>query len=604
MTPQHPLVEHAQAALARLAEVPRLGEASRGSADKLERAWVRAPLAVAIGGAVPARTELFNYLCGRKVFDPDERQIGCAGLRIRRGKQTRFKARRNDGTTEEHLLPPEHADDDATRMRTQSATAEVQERKLALERVEHALPRFVRKRPRGIWMFLWPIWWLLTRRYRRALADRRFTEMAYDEACEALAVTKRELEEAEGRIRVQRGRFFESLRALSSGSPLGSGVREVELELGDGPLPPGVELIELTRPAQATESVDAIFLVERDVIHAPHNADGNALKVGKVPDVIANLPVLLGRARTLTLATAARDALEPVVTKLDHDVTDSEESFRLSIDRLEAMQIGDKLEFVQKQLASVRPQISQSIHAVIEHAAHHLGSELAALGNEWAATIANARTNDELKAAVQRIEQSAPLDAKRIAQEIHMLAVGGAAGSAHDLFPELLASLKPHGLEEPPPRTAPQLPPIDLMPTMTHTPPGKLSGAGGWLSGLFRSFETRRTDVATKATARVTQLRELASSELLNAEPKLFAAIEATLQAQLLAAIARQEAWLEKTLANQRNFVAREGAKLAPLARMRDSLRDDLDKLAAGIEQLENENIGLAAAAAAVTSIA
>ena len=584
--------------------VPHLGEPSRGSADKLERAWVRAPLAVAIGGAVSARTELFNYLCGRKVLDPDGRQLGCAGLRIRRGAQTRFKARRDDGTTEEHLLPPEHAEDDATRMRTEAATAEVAERKLALERVERALPRFVRARPHGVWIFLWPIWWLLTRRYRRALADRRFTEMAYDEACDALDVTKRELEATESRIRMQRGRFFESLRALSSGPPLGSSVREVELELGEGPLPEGVELIELTRPAQTAESVDAIFLVERDVIHAPHNDDGAALAVGKIPDVIANLPALLGRARTLTLALHARDALEPVVTKLDDDVTDSEESLRLSIERLEAMEISDKPAFVQKQLASVRPQISQSIHAVIEHASHHLNSELAALGNEWTASIANSHTNDELKTVLQRIEKTAPIDAKRIAQEIHMLAVGGAAGSAHDLFPELLATLRPHGLEEAPPRGAPQLPPIELMPTMTRTPPAKLSGAANWLSGLFRSFENRRSDVQTKAAARMTQLRELASSELLDAEPKLFAAIEATLQAQLVAAIARQEAWLETALANQRDLVAREGAKLAPIARMRDNLRKDLDKLVEGIMQIERENGGLAAAAIAVTSVA
>lgn len=604
MTPQHPLVEHAQAALSRLALVPHLGEPSRGSADKLERAWVRAPLAVAIGGAVSARTELFNYLCGRKVLDPDTRQVGCAGLRIRRGAQTRFKARRDDGTTEEHVLPPEPAEDDATRMRSEAATAEVAERRLALERVERALPRFVRARPRGLLIFLWPIWWLLTRRYRRELANRRFTEMAYDEACDALDATKRELETAESRIRMQRGRFFESLRALSSGPPLGSSVREVELELGEGPLPEGVELIELTRPAQAAESVDAIFLVERDVIHAPHNDDGAALAVGKVPDVIANLPALLGRARTLTLALHARDALEPVVTKLDDEVTDSEESLRLSVERLEAMHIPDKLAFVQKQLANVRPQISQSIHAVIEHAAHHLGSELAALGHEWTASIANSRNNDELKAALSRIEKSAPLDAKRIAQEIHLLAVGGAAGSAHDLFPELLAALRPHGLDEAPPRSAPQLPPIELMPTMTRTPAAKLSGAAGWLSGLFRSFDSRRSDVQAKAAARMTHLREVASSELLDAEPKLFATIEAALQAQLVAAMARQEAWLETALANQRSLVAREGAKLAPIARMRDNLRHDLDKLVEGITQIERENSGLAAAAIAVTSVA
>jgi len=593
VTPQHPLVEHAQAALGRLAKVPRFGEASRGSADKIERAWVRAPLSVAIGGAVAARTELFNMLCTRKVLDPDARQGDIAGLRIRRGVQTRFNAVRDDGTTEEHVLPGEQEDDDALRMRTQAAAAEVAERKLALERVERVLPRLARARPRGFMIWLWPLWWLLTRRHRRALADRRFTEIAYDQSCDQLAATKQELEAAETRIRTQRGRFFESLRMLASGP---GRAREIELELGEGPLPAGVELVELTRSAQA-DAVDAIFLVERDKFHAPHDEDGRSLAIGKIEDVLPNLPAILGRARTLSLARLARDLVEPVLEKLDDEVTDTEEGFRVRIERLEAMQIIDSAEFVRGELAKVRTQISQSIHAVIEHAAAHLNAELAQLGDTWTNSISTSRDSDELKHVVQRIETSAPGEAKRIAQEVHMLAVGGAAGSAHDLMPELLASLRPHGLDEPPPRAAPQLPPIVLMPSVTNTAPSKLSGAAGWLTGLFRSFDSRRSDVLAKATARMAHLREVASAELLDAEPKLHAAIEAALQGQLLAAIARQVTWLETALAEQREAVAQEGARLAPLARMRDRLRHDLAKLVEGIEQLEHENAGLAAAA-------
>jgi hypothetical protein len=68
------------------------------------------------------------------------------GLRIRRGRATRFTAIRDDGTTEEHVLPPEHADDDALRMRANATEAEVNERKLALQRVEK---RCRRGRARG-----------------------------------------------------------------------------------------------------------------------------------------------------------------------------------------------------------------------------------------------------------------------------------------------------------------------------------------------------------------------------------------------------------------------------------------------------------------------
>jgi hypothetical protein len=599
-TPQHPLVELATGALQRLSKIPRYGRGHEQSAAELERMWVKAPLCVAIGGPVGARTELWNFLCNKKVFDPEGRPNDSAPLVVRRGKQTRFKATRDDGSVEEHVLPPEQADDDALRMRAESTRAEVGERQLALQRVEKALPRFARARPRGLMIWLWPFWWLATRRQRRILAERKFTEIAYDQACDARDLAAKELEEAEARIRRERGRFFESLRALASGPPLGGNVRDVLLVLGEGPLPEGVELIELARSTQASD-VDAIFLVERDVVHAPHGDDAAALAIGKTADVIPQLLALLGRARSLGIARRAHEEIAEPLTNLDDEINDTEEGFRVRIERLEAMQIMDAQEFATAELAKVRPQVSQSIHAVIEHAAHHLGGELQRLGTEWQRAIASATNNDELKMAVQRIEASAPLDAKRIAEETRTLAVGGAAGSAHDLFPELLASLKAHGLEDPPPREAPQLPPLEMLPALTNASPSKLSGAAGWLGGLFKSFESRRADVGTKAEARMKHLREVAQAEILDVEPKLRTMIEQTLFQMMLAAIERQVAWLDKTLQLEREAVSREGIALAPLARMRDRLRHDHVKLGEGIAQIEKEHAGLAAAAAAVT---
>lgn len=182
---------------------------------------------------------------------------------------------------------------------------------------------------------------------------------------------------------------------------------------------------------------------------------------------------------------------------------------------------------------------------------------------------------------------------------MRLLVTGGAAGAAYDLFPELLAALRPHGLEEKPPKSAPSLPSLDLLPSLTNASPAKLSGAAGWLGGLFRSFETRRADVMQKAQARMAHLREVANAEILDAEPKLHALIERTLHAFLLAAIARQAGWLESAMEFEREAVASEGVQLAPLARARDRLKHDLAKLVAGITALERENAGLAAAAAA-----
>lgn len=595
--PQHPLVELASSSLALLAQVPRFGEEAKrnNSAAELERAWVRAPLSVAIGGAVPARTELVNYLCDRKVLDPTARPLACAALRIRRGKSTRFKATRDDGTTEEHVLPGDKADEESLRSRARAAKATVDERKLALQRIERALPRGARARPRGFWIFLWPIWWLLTRRHRRVLAERSLSEHAYDQACDALTHAEQELETSASRIRVERSRFFESLRALSSGLSLGGTVREVELVLAEGPLPSGVDLIELVRP-KASEPVDAVLIVERDAFYAPH-VDGEAPRIGSIAETVPNFLGLLGRTRALVLARRAREQLEPAVAQLDDDVNDTVESFRVRIERLEAMQILDANEFVRTELAKAKTQVVPGVRLIIERAATYLGAELDRVHAEWAHAVSISQDADQLKGAVARIEGSAAADAKRIADEVRNAVIDSTARHIADVLPEVLMALRPHGLDEPAPRTPPMLQSFDVLPSLVNVEKSKK--LSGFLGGLFKSFESRRTDVLAKAEQRIATLREVAGAELLGIEPRLREIIEQQLHQQLHAAIQRQIAWLDKALAAEREAVAADGARLAPLARQRDKLKADLAQLTEGIEQLERENPGLAAAAAA-----
>jgi hypothetical protein len=105
-----------------------------------------------------------------------------------------------------------------------------------------------------------------------------------------------------------------------------------------------------------------------------------------------------------------------------------------------------------------------------------------------------------------------------------------------------------------------------------------------------------------KAQARMDHLREVANAELLDAEPKLHHLLERTLSAFMLAAIARQKGWLEGAMTFERETVAAEGKQLAPLARQRDRLKQDIAKLREGIKALEQENPGLAAAASPIIS--
>ncbi len=567
-----------------LAQVPSFGEdvKRKNSAAELEKAWVRAPLTVAIGGPVSARTELVNYLCDRKVLDPAGRPNECAALRIRRGTQTRFKAIRDDDTTEEHVLPPEQADDGALRDRAQGAKAAVEERKLALARIERALPRGARARPRGIWIFLWPIWWLLTRRHRRILGDRMLAERAYDQACDGQAVAERELSTSADRIRVERTRFFESLRALSSGLTLGGRVREVELVLGEGPLPPGVDLIEMVR-ANTNESVDAVLILERDVFHAPQTEGGEPRRIGTIAETIPTLLALLGRTRARTLARAAHEELAPAIAALDDDINDTEEGFRVRIARLEAMQILDAEEFARTELGKLKPQIDRAVREIIERGAQHLGGELDRLRGEWTQALSALPDNDQLKSAVARIESSTPLDAKRIAEEVRTVAFDSAAAHIAELLPDLLASLRAHGLEEEPPASPTLLPPLEILPVFAGGGAVKKRPLTGTLAGLLKSFESRRTEALTKADQRITALREAATTELNASERKLRELFEQALYLQLRHAIARQVAWLDRTLAAEREAVVAEGVALAPLARQRDTLKADLAKLAEGL---------------------
>jgi hypothetical protein len=300
-----------------------------------------------------------------------------------------------------------------------------------------------------------------------------------------------------------------------------------------------------------------------------------------------------------------RDDIEPLLVELDDEITHTEEMFRVRIERLEAMQIDDAGEFAREQLAKIRPHISSSIHAIMEHASAHLGMELAELGKAWIDGVASCANSDDLKQAITRIEASTPVSAQRIADEVRLLVMGGAGGVAHDLFPELMQALVPHGFPEHKVRerrSAPQLAPVDILPSLANQSGAKLSGAKTWLTGLFKSIDARRNDVREKAHARIEHLKEVASAELLDTEPKIHAAIELALNAQLLNTITDLAQWLDKALAAEREAVGREGMALAPRVRIRDRLRDDLGKLAQGIAALEKEQPALAAAAAAALS--
>ncbi|MDQ3367342.1 MAG: hypothetical protein M3680_18110, partial [Myxococcota bacterium] len=163
----HPLVEQAQAALCRLADAPPAAEAARLAVAELESLWTQ-ELAVGIGGELQGRTELFNEACGGKLLDPFARCPGSAALRIRRGPATTFRVHREDGSTEEHALPPDRQPDlEAARARVEAAQGVIVEHETAIALIP--LPQ----RPRAWQVWRWPAYWIA----RWLARDRR---AAYD----------------------------------------------------------------------------------------------------------------------------------------------------------------------------------------------------------------------------------------------------------------------------------------------------------------------------------------------------------------------------------------------------------------------------------------
>jgi hypothetical protein len=219
---------------------------------------------------------------------------------------------------------------------------------------------------------------------------------------------------------------------------------------------------------------------------------------------------------------------------------------------------------------------------VLEHGGVHLGSELAQRAAQWDEQIKATTTIDELRALAVRIDEEGVAEYKRIADETRMLVMGGVGGSAHDLLSEVFSALRQPGLPDEhavPPRGVPALAPVAMLPSLTQGAPSTfasdLSGAGKWITGLFRSIDTRRAELREKVHQRSERVRAAAEAELLNAEPVLRAALLESVGRELEVAVERRVTWLATELAREQLAVDAERDALRPLAVALEEARRD-----------------------------
>ena len=585
---EHPLFEQTRRALDGLRDVATIPDL----AIRIESVWARQPHEIGLDGAdLAARTALIDAL-----HDPPllgTRAAGGPPIRIRRGTVARVRARRRDGSVVEHALVHRREQDAASLRdaveRREAARAELASHEVALARIDAAVPRFLRTRPTGWRVVLWPIWALWRRRYHGDLAGRVDAGETVEAARRAAQAAAEELAELGDRAQREADAYAKAVRTLAAARD----IVELELEVTSDRLDFGVDLCEVG--AQGA-SFDAIVLVEGGAIRAP---GGTA--IGGF-DKVAGLGAFASSARAMKLARRAAKTIALRVAALEEQLAHAETAFDERIAKLDAQRIPDPTSFVAGQLAHVRPQIVTSVSAVIEHASAHLGAEIAALGDEWIGGIGACTSNDALKEMIAKIETTGAESLQRIANETRTLLIGGGSGSAHDLYPALVAPLVARGLPESAARrAAPALPAIPVLPRLASTAIGKLSGQ--WLGGLFQSFETKKSDVREKAHAQIEKLRELASAELLDVEPRLHAAIEQALEPQLVAAWERQAAAVDTALAAERAAIATERAELAPVVAQRDRAHAILLDLRAELAALEARQPACAAASAAVPDL-
>jgi hypothetical protein len=542
------LVAETVAALREAAVAARTPELMIRVAQEIEKAAKREPWMLGIRGDELADvTALFDHMAGGGLLEA--RAPGCPALRLRHGKRTGFVAFRD-------RAPPEEL--------SMLSVLEAAKRDSRPRLEEH------HTRPHAKGALARVLAWL------RSLVARVFRRPQLPPAIGPDA-------------------FVARLRELAAGP--GDGVVEIVLNVADGPLSPNIEVIELGE-ASDTGQLDAVLVVAGAQLCAPDSARAS---VGELRRAIAALPELIENARAMKLAARALDATAQIVAAVDAEDRAAAADLAGRIADLEDLRVADPEGFARDQITRVRAQIFPSVAMVMQHVAAHMGSDLVQLGNEWRAAIGGVSTGGELGDAVGKINETSAASVRRIAEDVRLLVMGGVAGCVRDLFADVVAPLRKRGMSEAlarPRPDAPPLPPVPVLPSLAN-PSAMKVGSAGWFGALFRSVESRRTDIREKVEHHIARIEEIANAEMRDAEPALHTAVEAALADELAAALDRHRVWVDGAIAAEHaEFALQREAVAARTARV-DAARREVARLREALAQLVTRHPHAATAASA-----
>ncbi|HEU4731395.1 MAG TPA: hypothetical protein VFT22_26055, partial [Kofleriaceae bacterium] len=405
-----------------------------------------------------------------------------------------------------------------------------------------------------------------------------------------------------------RRQFVDTLRACFADDA----VERLFVEAGAGPLPDKVVVIELPARGSATalEAVGAdaclvacgehgfamtdqleavlgivphLFVVGTAAL--PGGADPRVRLLGEVTAVAPALIQIATIERALAVGTRAVAVLSSGSTALDDVIADAEAGFRRRIDRLEALRIASPDDYTARVLADVRQAVIERVHRGIRRVLDELDDTFARFAATWAARLAEVTSTDALRTAAAQLDEESPAMLQAAQARAHRALIDELTEHARAQFLELVSELRRNTPEE---GAVPPWLTVDVQ--IGELGSGtSLGSVAPRLTSLFRSVEALKADAIAQLEQRIAKLRQRASANVLDTEPRLEPAVTGTVAIALRAEVARHVAWLEAELARERAEIDAERDELARLAQARDAARTDARELTVALEALAAE---------------
>ncbi|TMQ04096.1 MAG: hypothetical protein E6J91_44665 [Deltaproteobacteria bacterium] len=620
------IVELARAAVRRLADAAPVADDARRALGQIERVGLGPPYTVAIAGDLAARTELLNWLAGERLFDPARADPDRIVMQVRRGPATSLRARRRDGSLEDHALDAADADGEpptrrrsprADRARTARAD-DVAAFRDAIAQSAEAETRVPLPRPR--W---WAVWrWLA--RWWRAWRSRGAPALpppppqvapAAEPTAPAAEPTAPAAEPTAPAPRgfantVSRGRrelrqdFVDALSACLADEV----VERLFVEVRGGPLSDKVVVLELPSRANArvldaagadtclvacgahgfamTEQLEVALAVVPHLfaVAAGAPADPRVRALDRAA-LASDLTEIATIERSIAVGERAVAALASGSAALDAAITRAETGFRARLDRLEALRIASPEDHVAAALARIRPPVLAQVQQLLRRALESVDGAIAELGAAWSARLGEAASTEDLRKAATQIDEESPGVLQRVQADAHRALTGGLTERARVHYRELIAELRRGSSRDD--AAPPWLTAEVAIAEMTSST--SLGAVAPRLTSLFRSQGTLKAEALAQLEQRIARLRQVASANILDTEPRLEPAVTGALAVALRGEVERHVAWLEAELARERVAIDAERAQLAGFAAARDAARRDERELVTALAALAAE---------------